>query len=131
MSKREKLSAERYLVKNNLKYIYGTNIRTKDEHGDWKSKSVVLYPGWNSVKANIWDSAEKNPLIMSQVESTNLRVKKKTLAMLDEQEAVEVVREISDPRYLKIIKNTDDRSLVKLAANDTYDLIMNPNYENE
>lgn len=128
MSKKE-TSANRYLVKNSLQYIYGTNVRTKDDTGEWKSKSVVLYPGWNSIKADIWDTAENNPLIASQVKLANISVKKKTLSMLGDDEAVEVVKEITDPRYLKIIKQTEKRSLVTIAAGECLDVILNPTYE--
>ena len=128
MSKQKKLIAERFLVKNNLKHIFGVSVPVK-QNGEIKLKSIVLFPGYNSVKTDLWLEAIKNRLIKKHMEIGNVSVLEKDLVDCSAEEAVMIVGQINDPRLLKIIKANDDRAKIIDAANDKLELIMNPKYE--
>lgn len=128
MSKQKKLIAERFLVKNNLKHIYGVSVPTKQGE-ETKLKNIVLFPGYNSVKTDLWTEAFKNRMIKTHVEQGNLTVLEKDLVDCSTEEAVIIVSQVNDPRLLKIIKANDERAKVIDAANDKLEMILNPKYE--
>ena len=137
----QKKKTEFVLVKNGLEYIFGTGVRYREvlteeqkEAGmvaRLKTKHLVLYPGWNSVKRDLWEESAKNKMIDEHIDMGNIQFKDTDISKLKEDSALRVVREINDPRYLKILTKTERRTRVQAAAAEQLDDIVNPKYEED
>lgn len=127
--KKEIKLPERILVENKLEHIYGVSIPVKIAEGDVRLKNIVLFPGWNNVKSDLWVEAMRNTQVKKHLSKGNITYKDVSLDGLNVKDACEVVTQVSDPRYLKIIKGTEERAKVLDAVNDRLESILNPKYE--
>ena len=132
-----KKNSEFILVRNDLGHYTGTGLRYREKavekgvKGQLKTKSIVLFVGWNSIKRDYWKEAMKNKNFKNHLDFKKLVVKELDIFELEGEELVEVINGIYDPRFLKILgkKLTDANG--KIAAQQRLDSILNPDYEND
>lgn len=135
-TKQKAKKSEFILVKNELGHITGTGLRyrekpeEKGQKGQLKTKSLVLFVGWNSVRRDYWDEAIKNKNFAKHVDYKTVVVKDRDVFGLNEEELVAVVSEIFDPRFLKILTKKLENQTGRDLAQKRLDMILNPDYEN-
>ena len=109
------------LVNNNLKYFIGCPIKIEDKtkKQGYIVKNVVLYPGFNEVRLNIWEKAQEHPYFKHHLEEDNLIYKgEKGFFDIDKKIQLKVASKIFDRTLILNLRNKCSDMDVLAALNE-------------
>lgn len=114
------------LVNNNLKYFVGCPVKLEDKGkvGGYTTKNIVLYPGFNEVRLNIWDKAQTHPFFKWHLDEDNIIYNgEKGFFDIDKKKQIKIAAKIFDKTLIINLKNKCNDQDVLAALNQQFDKI--------